>query len=293
MKKLVSFNLAFLVLMLLCSCVKDEENTKTEFLLDTVVTLTASCDKDTLDGAFSLCKTYESLLSKTEKGSDVYIINTSIGNVRVDEDTLNLLKKALYYCEISDGKFDVTLYDVISLWDFNNEVIPSRDEIAEALKNVDYNSIIIFLTAHEELGYTILQKEFLFLSFINKYDNYEPKLLKSIKTALRKINSNQMLKYNKNGVVYTIPLDDILYILRDSVERKCIIKTDYLEILISKQLKEIKEELTQDFVYSHRSCIVNKNKVRIVDFRKHKIVFDNNETLNLVSNKFKKEFDKK
>lgn len=166
-------------------------------------------------------------------------------------------------------------------------------DIARKIRNIDYNSIIIFLTAHEELGYTILQKEFLFLSFINKYDNYENKLLKAIKTSLRKINTNKMLKYTKNGVVYTIPLEDILYITRDSVERKCIIKTEYLEVMISKQLKEIKEDLTSDFVYSHRSCIVNKNKVRIVDFREHRIIFNNDEEISLVSSIFKKEFDTK
>lgn len=166
-------------------------------------------------------------------------------------------------------------------------------DIARKIRNIDYDSIIIFLTAHEELGYTILQKEFLFLSFINKYDNYENKLLKAIKTSLRKINTNKMLKYTKNGVVYTIPLEDILYITRDSVERKCIIKTEYLEVMISKQLKEIKEDLTSDFVYSHRSCIVNKNKVRIVDFREHRIIFNNDEEISLVSSIFKKEFDTK
>lgn len=165
-------------------------------------------------------------------------------------------------------------------------------DVARKIRNIDYESIIIFLTAHEELGYTILQKEFLFLAFINKYDNYGPKLLKSIKIALRKINNNQMLKYNKNGIIYTIPLDDILYVTRDSVERKCLIKTEYLEIMISKQLKEIKEELTPDFVYSHRSCIVNKNKVRVIDFRRHQIIFNNDEVINLISNKFKKEFDR-
>ena len=165
-------------------------------------------------------------------------------------------------------------------------------DIARKIRNKDYNSTIIFLTAHEELGYAILQKEFLFLAFINKYDNYEPKLLKSIKTALRRINCNKMLKYNKNGIVYTIPLEDIIYITRDSVERKCIVKTEYLEIMISKQLKEIMEELTPDFVYSHRSCIVNKNKVRIVDFKNHKITFSNNETTNLISLVFKKELTK-
>lgn len=233
-------------------------------------------------------------------------------NYIICDDNKEVLKKVV---EIIDNAMmnNDTGYEIHSFNDYNSkfkEIIkekmsnkiyildietPSSSgiDIARKIRSIDYNSIIIFLTVHEELGYTILQKEFLFLAFINKYDNYEPKLLKSIKTALRKINGNQMLKCSKNGIIYTIPLDDILYITRDSVERKCIIKTEYLEIMISKKLKEIRNDLTQDFVYSHRSCIVNKNNVRIVDFRSHKIIFNNNETINLVSSIFKKEFDVK
>ena len=77
MKKFVSLNLSF-VLLLLCGCVA-QENKDTRFLLDTVVTLTANCSTETLDGAFELCEIYEKLLSRTVKGSDVYKLNNSDG----------------------------------------------------------------------------------------------------------------------------------------------------------------------------------------------------------------------
>lgn len=162
-------------------------------------------------------------------------------------------------------------------------------DITRRIRNVDYNSIIIFLTAHEELGYSLLKKEYLFLSFINKYDNYENKLANSLKIALKKLNCGKMLKYYNNGVMYNIPVDDIIYVCRDSIERKCLIKTAYIEFLVPKQLNEIKEELNEDFVYSHRSCIVNRDKIRIVDLHKRKIIFDNEESINLLSNSYKKE----
>lgn len=141
MKKIVSLNLS-LVLLLLCGCVA-QENKDTRFLLDTVVTLTANCDSDTLDGAFALCKQYENLLSRTVEGSDVYALNNSDGFVEIDEHTKKIIERAVFYGDLSGGKFDITIYSVSSLWDFNNEIIPSRDEIAEALKNVDYQSIEI------------------------------------------------------------------------------------------------------------------------------------------------------
>lgn len=141
MKKIISLNLSF-VLLLLCGCIA-QENKDTRFLLDTVVTLSANCNNDTLDGAFKLCEEYEQLLSRTVEDSDVYILNNSDGFVNVDKHTKKIIEKAVFYGDLSKGKFDVTIHPVSSLWDFNTEVIPSRDEIAEALKNVDYQSIEI------------------------------------------------------------------------------------------------------------------------------------------------------
>lgn len=139
MKKIVSLNLS-LVLLLLCGCIQ-QENKDTRFLLNTVVTLTASCDSKTLDGAFALCREYEQILSRTVKSSDVYKLNNSNDFVEVSEHTANIINRAVHYGNLSNGKFDITIYPLSSLWDFNNEIIPSRDEISEALKNVDYQSI--------------------------------------------------------------------------------------------------------------------------------------------------------
>lgn len=142
MKKIVSLNLS-LVLLLLCGCTATQENKETAFLLDTIVTLTANCDGDTLDGAFALCKEYEQTLSRTVEGSDVYTLNNSNGFVTVSNDTKQIIERANYYSDLSNGKFDITIYAISSLWDFNNQIIPSKNEIADALKNVDYHSIEI------------------------------------------------------------------------------------------------------------------------------------------------------
>ena len=140
MKKIISLNLG-LVLLLLCSCTELQENKDTRFLLDTVVTLTADCTADTLDGAFALCEEYEALLSRTKADSDVHILNNSDRFVEVSHHTKVIVERAIRYANISNGKFDITIYPASSLWDFNNGGIPSRDEISEALKNVDYQCI--------------------------------------------------------------------------------------------------------------------------------------------------------
>ena len=122
---------------------ENTKNTETRFLLDTVATLTADCDTEVISGAFALCEKYEKMFSRTVTESDVYILNSTEGFSEVSPETVNIIERSLFFSEISGGKFDITVYHVSSLWDFKNQIVPSQDEIAEALKNVDYESIEI------------------------------------------------------------------------------------------------------------------------------------------------------
>lgn len=132
-----------LSLLILCGCGSKSEISDTRFMLDTVVTLTASCDEEAIDGAFSLCQNYENLLSRTVKGSDVYTLNSSTGETEVSSETAKIIERSIYYSQLSDGKFDITIYPLSSIWNFSEQIVPSKDEIAEALKNIDYQSIEI------------------------------------------------------------------------------------------------------------------------------------------------------
>ncbi|MBQ3816944.1 MAG: FAD:protein FMN transferase [Clostridia bacterium] len=142
MRKFLSFQIT-IILLLLCGCAEQIETTDTRFMLDTVVKLTAECDSETLSRAFNLCEEYENLLSATINTSEVSLLNSSDGFIKVSDDTLKIIERSLYYSELSRGKFDITIYPLSSLWDFKNQIIPSKDEILSALDNVDYHSIEI------------------------------------------------------------------------------------------------------------------------------------------------------
>lgn len=165
---------------------------------------------------------------------------------------------------------------------------PTRSgvDIARIIRNKDINSVIIFLTGHEELGNLIIKDDFLFLSFINKFDACEQRLNSSLGKAIKVLKIRPRIKFKDNGVSYTIALDDILYITRDSVDRKCIIKTDGMEFRIGKTLNAIMELLDANFVQTHRSCIINTNRIVSVNKSKRLVTFDNGETIDLVSDKF-------
>ena len=125
------------------------EISETGFCLDTVVTLTVygTENKSILQDAFSLIADYESMLSRTREGSDIWNINHSSGApVQVSDETSSLLQTALHYCELSDGAFDITIAPVTDLWDFHGEGsgnVPDQEQLAEALSHVNYKNIKI------------------------------------------------------------------------------------------------------------------------------------------------------
>ena len=166
-------------------------------------------------------------------------------------------------------------------------------DAARAIREKDVDSIIIFLTSHDELGYTVLKGEFLFLSFICKFDDYENKLKISIKKALDVLGQKNVIRFEDQGALYTIPANDILYITRDSIERKCIVNTEYAQFKINKTLIEMLEMVDGRFKQSHRACIINMDRVRVIDHHKKQIIFDNATKTDLLSINFKKEVGKK
>lgn len=93
-----------------------------------------------------MCEEYEAKFSRTIESSEVSQINAAGGApVEVSQDTVTLIKKGIYYGDLSDGAFDITIGAVSSLWDFKAEdpSPPSPEAIAEAVKHVNYRKIQI------------------------------------------------------------------------------------------------------------------------------------------------------
>lgn len=162
-------------------------------------------------------------------------------------------------------------------------------DIARIIRNKDVDSVLIFLTGHQELGHIVMKNDFLFLSYINKFDDCENRLIKSLDKALQMFKIRSVIRFKDNGVVYTIPQDDILYITRDSVERKCVIVTDYNEFKVGKNLAELEELLNDNFIKTHRACLMNTKRIMSFSKTQKEVVFDNGMTSDLISTRFDKE----
>lgn len=123
---------------------------RTDFLLNTFIDIKIydSDDESLLDGAVSLCREYESRFSKTIETSEIYRLNHRTADEQtftVSDETADLLRTALRYCELSGGAFDITIEPLSSLWDFTSDdpEIPPETSLKEAVKKCGYENLVL------------------------------------------------------------------------------------------------------------------------------------------------------
>ncbi len=161
-------------------------------------------------------------------------------------------------------------------------------DIARQIRKNDWNSIIIMVTSHTELGYEALKAQIMLLDFISKFDECEKNVERILKRAVAKVDSKKVIQFQSSGITHRLYLDDILYITKDTVDRKCIIKTTYNEFAVNKTMNEMIEELGPTFYLSHRSCLINTEKIKTVNWKDSIIYFDTGESIDLLARDKKK-----
>lgn len=149
--------LVSLSLFLLCTmtgCQKEDAvYTRTGLYFDTAVSVSLygnasdkkHCEK-VLDDVMEKCSFYENMLSSTVEGSDIYRINHADGEwTVVSDDTVSLLYTALNYCDLTDGRIDITIAPAKALWSFSPEndaaSLPDQMRLDEALSHIDYRKV--------------------------------------------------------------------------------------------------------------------------------------------------------
>lgn len=198
-------------------------------------------------------------------------------------------------------------YDIVKFYDYDDKFfthIETKDSmrifildietptnsgiiVGRKIRKTDYESPIIFLTGHEELGNMLLRKDLMFLAFINKFEEFNARLKSTIEKALSISNKKPYLDIDSHGVTYKVAFDKILYLTRDSVERKTLIVTEINTHKVMKSLSEVVDSLDDRFVQTHRACVINSDRAEEINYKQKYILFDNGIKINLVSNNYK------
>lgn len=162
-------------------------------------------------------------------------------------------------------------------------------DVARRIRKKDWTSPIIVFTVNGGMAFDTFKQRLQILDFVNKQFEAEKNLHELFDICLKQLDVRENFKYKIGKVDYSIAFDKILYIYKDTVERKSVIVTDKNEYKISLNLIKVKELLNDDFIFTHKACIVNSKRVDAYVWSKGKVIFDNGKEAPFLSKTHKKE----
>ena len=146
---LFSFFLSFFAFFCACSP-KESVFKKSRIMMDTVITITVVSDskeraEKAIDNAFAELERLEKLSNFHSSESEISRINKNAGlsEVGVSPEILDLLNKAQYVSENTQGAFDVTIGPLISLYDFRKRIAPEESALKRKRALVNYRELMI------------------------------------------------------------------------------------------------------------------------------------------------------
>ncbi len=164
-------------------------------------------------------------------------------------------------------------------------------DIANYIRNkaLDWDSFILFNTNYQKkYEEKIYQGKYGFLRFLLKDSkNYALELEDAIRYAIKTEHKRKSICLKTQNMIYRFYTQDILYV--EYVDRKSKICTNYTTASFNISLTELKTMLGDDFMYSHKACLVNTKKIKKIDKKEKIIYFDDGITTNLLSKKHLKE----
>jgi thiamine biosynthesis lipoprotein len=118
--------------------------TESRMMLGTVCSISIHKTSRPLEAAAALKKAFnrtaeiESMMSLTLENSEIRILNEQAGIMpyRAGAELFYLIERALFYFELTEGCFDISLSPLVDLWGINkgNTAVPSPEKIAAALQ---------------------------------------------------------------------------------------------------------------------------------------------------------------
>jgi thiamine biosynthesis lipoprotein len=128
------------------------EQTKTANLMGSIFQITL-VDSDSISAhentnkAIVEIERIENLISEWRPQTQISKVNQNAGikPVQVDKEVFELTKKAIWFSEISNGAFDISIVAMDKIWKFDGtmEKLPSKKAIRNSIVNVNYKNIVL------------------------------------------------------------------------------------------------------------------------------------------------------
>ena len=162
-------------------------------------------------------------------------------------------------------------------------------EIASTIREHDLDSTIIFVTSHPECQNDIFYSRLLAVDYINKDKLWSDRFEKTITYAIKNLNKRRILSFDFNYNSYRLPINEILYVEKVQDNQKCAINMeDGSKYEIISSISDLINKLGPSFFQSHKSYLLNIEKIKSINYSANTITFQNNKEIYLLSNRNKK-----
>lgn len=157
-------------------------------------------------------------------------------------------------------------------------------ELAQLIRTYDPNGYIIFLTAHAELTLLTFQYKVQALDYIIKGEPEVilPRITECLNVIQENINSSKENNKNKITIdigdsVIVLDYNEILFFETSGTDHKILVHTLNGQYEFYGTLKNIENSVSSDFYKSHRSYLVNINKIKSINKKKMILEMVNDE----------------
>ncbi|CAH2214375.1 FAD:protein FMN transferase [Tepidibacter aestuarii] len=153
MKKIILFILSISLILGITGCSNKEIEpvSRETFALGTIIDFKVY-DKDqdkankVIDESIKRIKDIEQKMSANIEDSEITTVNKNAGkqSIKVSDETMYVAKKAFEYSDITNGRFDLTVYPLVNIWGIGTEhaKVPSQSEIEDAISIIDYKDVV-------------------------------------------------------------------------------------------------------------------------------------------------------
>lgn len=170
--------------------------------------------------------------------------------------------------------------------DLNSDI--NGIQLAEEIRKYDPSGYIIFITTHGELSHLTFKYKVEALDYIIKDDFQE--VSERVGECIRYIYNKYVTEPAEKEVFYIKSNDKIILMEYNKIimfetaanAHKVILHGEQRQVEFYGSMKEVEKALDMRFFRSHKSFIINKDKIRDVD-KKNRIITMNNGVQCLVS----------
>lgn len=169
-------------------------------------------DDSVFDDLFGILEDVNKRYNSYSENSYIDKVNKNSGHfVKVDIETVEILRKIIHMSKIIGGEYDITIMPLIRLWGFykQNPVLPYFEKIKKVKRLVDYKKIVIDRKRnHVRIG---KNQEIITGSFIKAYaieKMVEEMKRIGIKDAIINAGGSSIIAINEWGIIAENPEDE-------------------------------------------------------------------------------------